>query len=169
MSKPRLRIAPRPSATLATDDLVIDCHDTPELIPPGEYEAVAGRAYTATQFGVLKLIVPFEVLVEDNAVPDGHRMAVLSRYYNARKKTDRLSVSWSGDFARDYAVVAGHRLARRDRLHLSAFVGAFVRVEVATVETRWMAGIKKHLPLPSYARYSKVARILSVIAGGARP
>lgn len=138
--------------------------DGTDLIEPGVYEAVAGRGRPVFVFKGWKLVIPFEVIVLDASAPDGQRIVTLYRYYNVTRHGQRIWIPPHGDYAREWTLVAGRRMSRQDRPHVAAFEGALCRVEVGTVTTD-----RAQRPLPQQARYSKVARILGVVAGGVRP
>lgn len=137
--------------------------DGAPLIEAGIYEGVAGRARLVFVFGVHKLVVPFTVIVRDADEPDGCRHVIIARYYNVSRHGRRICVSTHGDYAREWALIAGRRIGRRDRPHVHAFEGAFCRVEVRTVTKD-----REQRRLPEHARYSRVARVLELLAGGVR-
>lgn len=132
------------------------------LIPPGLYDAVGGRGYRFRAFGAPKLRVEWIVLVPDDGLEHGARRVTLPRYYNLRPAPGgHLRCGRHSDYAREWVLVAGRRVARHDRLSPRVFQGVLCAVEVATVTRD-----DRQQPLPEGARYSKIANVLARKAGG---
>jgi hypothetical protein len=154
----RLRDAKKPTLLDADEVFGAEVH----LIDAGFYDAVGGKATVFALRGALKLRVDWTVLVSAPEAPDGVRHVVLARYYNVRKTTDgRLRPGRHSDYAREWVLVTGRRIARGDRLSPRVFQRVLCQVEVATVIED-----ARQRPIPEHARYSKIARIVQVKAGG---
>jgi hypothetical protein len=152
--------AGRPRATL--DDVDFQCDGAP-LIEPGFYEAVAGVGVLIRVHNTWKLVVAFTVIVLDVEATDGRRFVPLCRYYNVSRPGRRVHVPPHSDYAREWTLIAGRRMGRRDRPHVHAFEGVLCRVQVGTVTHD-----RAQRPLPVHARYSKIARVVERLAGGVR-
>jgi hypothetical protein len=152
-----------PSKAFDADIVVVGAEPRP-LIPPGIYEAVCVDYKLHWLGKVPKLVLVFEVLVDDAKSEYGRRRIRLGHFCNVQALGGgRFRAPRNGLYAREWMLVANRRITRQDRLSPSIFVRVLVSVEVVTVERD-----REHRPLPHHARYSKVARILEHKAGGGR-
>lgn len=134
--------------------------DMPACITEGRYHAVGSRSHLRRMFRTGKLWVEFTVLVPNGSErPDRVR---LFRYYNVRIGADgRSHGRHSGDYFREWTLVANRRPSRGDRMSAAVFKGALVEVEVCTVtHDRQQRELNRH------AQYSKIARVIGLLAGG---
>ena len=154
-----LFLAPDSAADLSSEPVIFA--DVPPLIRPGRYQAVGDRGRLVPMFGVRKLVVPWSVQVESD--DEDNREVKLSRFYNVQAAPVGRAFRVGGHsmYAREWTLITGRRPQRRDRLSPSAFKGVLAVVEVRTVEID-----SRQKPLPLEARYSIVARILELKAGG---
>lgn len=131
------------------------------FIAPGLYQASGGDAERRPVFGTYKLYVFWNVAVPDSGDPNGQRIVTLPRYYNIERALHGFRVGPSSSYHRDWTLVANRRPSRRDRLSPAIFRGVLAEVEVRTVERD-----SRQQPLPEHSRYSVVARVVRVFAGG---
>lgn len=155
---PGIRVVPSP-----VRDVDVFWPEAP-LEAPGRYQATARGVDFRRVFGRWKAVVEWTVLIPDDRLSKVFRHVTLYQYHNVSKLDDgRFCPPLHGSYRRDWILLAQRRPLRRERLSRSVFVGAFCDVEVATVthDSRQRA-------LPEHARYSKVARIITHVAGGGR-
>lgn len=131
------------------------------LVTPGTYHLAFLRHVTVFQFRSYKLALHFRIV--DLGPAFG---ADLCRYYAVRKVASgrriggRFEYGQKSDFFREYCRVFGAPV-RPDRISPAAYRNTVIVGEVATV----MKG-HDNQELPDGARYSKVARLIRLEAGG---
>jgi hypothetical protein len=154
----------RPRSARPSTAPAIEVGELQPLIPQGRYQATGGRSSIRKVFGRLKVVVEWTVLLPDDSRSRGVRRVVLLKFYNVEEVgPGRFRAPPCGDYLRDWIYIARRRPSRRDRLSPGVFTGAFCEVEVVTV-TR---NRRQHL-LSEDARYSKIGRLVTHLAGGGR-
>lgn len=135
-------------------------HST-SLVEPGTYLLQFVRHETVRQFRSAKLILYFRVVTAGPALG-----AILCRYYavqsvatKSRRKGGSFQFGQKCDFFREYCRVLGPP-SRPDRITPVNYRNSVVTGEVVTVTMG-----HDQLEIPDGARYSKVARLLSLEAG----
>lgn len=128
------------------------------LIPEGRYHAVGGEAREKHPFGVRKLELDLTVLVPDPETSET-RCVLLTRYYNLPKRGERLGRS--SHYWREWVLVTGRAPTKSTPMSPDRFNGVLMEVEVRTVRND-----SRQEKLAGLVQYSKVARILGVLAGG---
>jgi hypothetical protein len=143
-----------------SDRIDIVGEELPPLLEPGIYQATGGKARVATLFRTLKLCVAWCVLMPD--LLHGHQRVTLTRYYNIKRGPGRRwRAGASSHYIREWTLVTGRRPSRGDPLSPAVFRGVLAEIEVRTVTS----DSRQHdLAVP--ARYSVVARIIKILAGG---
>lgn len=141
------------------DDSEFGGVDLPEVLPAGAYLATAVDWDIYPAHGKHSLSIFFEVRVPDDQATDGVRYVTLRRHYNVRWENGRWKPSPYGDYTREWILVTGRRAYRSDRMTPRVFIGVLVRVEVVVVTEDRLGN-----DLPANARYSKIARIIEVVA-----
>lgn len=157
-----VQLARQPGPT----DLIIghDC-DLPPCLAPGFYEALGGSKWSARNiFKTSKLYVSWTVLVPDADAENGCRRVQLTRHYNVRQTAGRRWRAGSrSDYFREWVLLTQRLPSSREPMSPSVFTNVLCRVEVRTVEIDF-----RQRSIPEAARYSIVARIVEVLAGGGR-
>jgi hypothetical protein len=148
--KPVIAAASRPQATHSE---VLHLGGT--LIPAGIYQAAGGRLRFEKKWGNWKAVVRWTVLLPDPDHRYGHRKVLVPQYFNLDRNQKPKP---KGDLARALIMITGTRRIDRCRLP-RAFLGVFARVQVVDVVR------DQHHELLGEAKYSRVAKLMQVIAG----
>jgi len=147
----------------ANDDLAIVADGDLPLTSEGIYDAVGGHAHRPRiVFKVLKLYIPFIVLVPNPGSPNGFEHVRMFRHYRVHPAPDRrFLVRASSDYYREWVIATGRRPSRHDRLSPEVFERVLFAVQVHTVRLT-----SRQVELPVGARYSVISRVIERKAGG---
>jgi hypothetical protein len=120
------------------------------LIPPGEYDAICTKAGRREMVLWKRAVIALEFRVFEGP----YMNTQVERFYPAKNRVGR-----SCAYYREWSIAAGRAPRRGERMRPSKFLGKLFRVEVQTV-----ASDQRQNPLPPPVQYSKVARLLELLA-----
>ena len=131
--------------------------DQPVLITPGIYEAVMvdWKVNYNPYFRRHILLMHFRIV----AMGPSHGV-ILPAWFNVNESKSKTTVKagWKSDFLRMYQACFGIKLDRKDRIPMSSFNSALLKVEVMTI-----AKDTKGQPLAKINQYSRVKRCIEVL------
>ena len=132
--------------------------DQPVLITPGTYEAVM-VGWKVNYNGYFRrhiLLMHFRII----EMGPSHGV-ILTAWFNVKESKSKTTVKsgWKSDFLRMYQACFDIKLDRKDRIPMSSFNSALLKVEVMTI-----AKDTKGQPLAKINQYSRVKRCIEVIS-----